>query len=108
MKNLDENFDAILITGPTASGKSALALRLARERNGVVINADSNWDDARKLVHDGDADGVSIGRLFISNPDLVKRIALGTALNEGDTSTFYAGGAEGYLDYPTLEEAQAA
>lgn len=41
MKNLDENFDAILITGPTASGKSALALRLARERNGVVINADS-------------------------------------------------------------------
>ncbi|NWJ26620.1 tRNA (adenosine(37)-N6)-dimethylallyltransferase MiaA [Rhizobium sp. RM] len=41
MKNLDENFDAILITGPTASGKSALALRLARERGGVVINADS-------------------------------------------------------------------
>ncbi len=41
MKNLDQNFDAILITGPTASGKSALALRLARERNGVVINADS-------------------------------------------------------------------
>ncbi|HMO29262.1 tRNA (adenosine(37)-N6)-dimethylallyltransferase MiaA [Enterovirga sp.] len=32
---------AILIAGPTASGKSALALRLARERGGVVINADS-------------------------------------------------------------------
>jgi tRNA dimethylallyltransferase len=32
---------AVLIAGPTASGKSALALRLARERNGVVINADS-------------------------------------------------------------------
>ncbi|WP_312809392.1 tRNA (adenosine(37)-N6)-dimethylallyltransferase MiaA [Agrobacterium cavarae] len=41
MKNLDEPFDAILITGPTASGKSALALRLAREHGGVVINADS-------------------------------------------------------------------
>ncbi|WP_320200421.1 tRNA (adenosine(37)-N6)-dimethylallyltransferase MiaA [Agrobacterium sp. rho-13.3] len=41
MKNLDDEFDAILITGPTASGKSALALRLARENNGVVINADS-------------------------------------------------------------------
>ena len=35
------NYDAILITGPTASGKSALALRLAREADAVVINADS-------------------------------------------------------------------
>jgi tRNA dimethylallyltransferase len=32
---------AVLIAGPTASGKSALALRLAHERNGVIINADS-------------------------------------------------------------------
>lgn len=31
----------ILIAGPTASGKSALALRLAREHDGVVINADA-------------------------------------------------------------------
>ena len=31
----------ILIAGPTASGKSALALRLAGELNGIVINADS-------------------------------------------------------------------
>ncbi|RWX79380.1 tRNA (adenosine(37)-N6)-dimethylallyltransferase MiaA [Neorhizobium lilium] len=41
MMSLDENIDAILITGPTASGKSALAVRLAQEANGVVINADS-------------------------------------------------------------------
>jgi tRNA dimethylallyltransferase len=32
---------AVLICGPTASGKSALALELAREFGGVVINADS-------------------------------------------------------------------
>ncbi len=32
---------ALLIAGPTASGKSALALDVARRRNGVVINADS-------------------------------------------------------------------
>lgn len=32
---------ALLIAGPTASGKSALALKLARERNGIVINADA-------------------------------------------------------------------
>ena len=32
---------AILIAGPTASGKSALAIRLARALGGVVVNADS-------------------------------------------------------------------
>lgn len=32
---------AILIAGPTASGKSALALKLARETGGVIVNADS-------------------------------------------------------------------
>jgi tRNA dimethylallyltransferase len=32
---------AVLIAGPTASGKSRLALELARQHNGVVINADS-------------------------------------------------------------------
>lgn len=33
--------NAILIAGPTASGKSALALRLAKERDGYIVNADS-------------------------------------------------------------------
>ena len=33
--------NAILIAGPTASGKSALALKLARETGGVIVNADS-------------------------------------------------------------------
>lgn len=41
MRNLDRKRDAILITGPTASGKSALAVRLAVEHDGVVVNADS-------------------------------------------------------------------
>jgi tRNA dimethylallyltransferase len=34
-------FDAVLIAGPTASGKSALALKLARDFGCAVINADS-------------------------------------------------------------------
>ena len=41
MRNLDREQDAILITGPTASGKSALAVRLAARHGGVVVNADS-------------------------------------------------------------------
>lgn len=41
MENLEQDMDAILITGPTASGKSALAVKLAQRHGGVVINADS-------------------------------------------------------------------
>ena len=32
---------AVIVAGPTASGKSALALALAMQFDGVVINADS-------------------------------------------------------------------
>jgi tRNA dimethylallyltransferase len=37
----DDSSNAVLIAGPTASGKSALALALAQNNGGVVINADS-------------------------------------------------------------------
>lgn len=42
----------LLIAGPTASGKSALALEFARARNGVIINADSMqvYSDLRILT----------------------------------------------------------
>ena len=33
--------DAYLLAGPTASGKSAVAALLARERNAVILSADS-------------------------------------------------------------------
>jgi tRNA dimethylallyltransferase len=39
--SLSDNSKAVLIAGPTASGKSALALELAQATGGVVINADS-------------------------------------------------------------------
>jgi len=39
--NSPDDSKAVLIAGPTASGKSALALELAQKTGGVVINADS-------------------------------------------------------------------
>ncbi len=38
---MQNHIRAILIAGPTASGKSALAIRLANDLSGVIINADS-------------------------------------------------------------------
>ena len=41
MTQLSSSTDYIILAGPTASGKSALALDLAAEIDGVIINADS-------------------------------------------------------------------
>jgi N-ethylmaleimide reductase len=57
---------------------------------------------------EGISDAISFGRPFISNPDLVERNRSGAALAKGDEGTFYSGGARGYVDYPRLEEAEAA
>lgn len=74
----------------------------------IVINSDYDWTDARARVAGGHADAVSIGRLFIANPDLVTRLAANAPLNAGDPGSFYSGGAEGYTDYPSLAEQEAA
>ncbi|MDB5773596.1 MAG: N-ethylmaleimide reductase [Burkholderia sp.] len=54
------------------------------------------------------ADLVAFGQLFLANPDLVERFKRSAALNTPDPNTFYGGGAEGYIDYPTLDATQAA
>ena len=41
MAQLNSSADYIILAGPTASGKSAIALDLAAEIDGVIINADS-------------------------------------------------------------------
>lgn len=56
-------------------------------------------------IASGEADLVSYGKLFIANPDLPLRFKLNTSLNAPDPSTFYGGGVEGYIDYPTLAQA---
>lgn len=41
MSSRTDDTNAVLIAGPTASGKSALALALARKTGGIIINTDS-------------------------------------------------------------------
>ena len=97
---------------PTASGSIPTApvspAMRAHYSGRIVINSDSDWTDARAKIAHGHADAVSIGRLFIANPDLVKRIATDAPLNGDDPKTYYAGGPQGYVDYPVLEEQAAA
>ena len=74
----------------------------------ILLNSDYDGPKARARMAEGIADGISFGRPFISNPDLVHRIAVGAMLSPGDEATYYSGAAAGYVDYPTYDETQAA
>ncbi|WP_232222500.1 hypothetical protein [Paracoccus sphaerophysae] len=73
----------------------------------VIANEGLTPQTAAGLVERGEADAVAFGRDFIATPDLVARVRGGLALNAPDPSTFYVGGARGYTDYPTADEASA-
>ncbi|WP_313809079.1 alkene reductase [Sphingobium sp.] len=73
----------------------------------LILNSDYDLERAQQDLASGLADGVSFGRAFIANPDLPKRLRVSAPLNSPDMATFYSQGAEGYLDYPALED-QAA
>lgn len=57
---------------------------------------------ANTYLNQGKADLFAFGRPFISNPDLVARLALGAALAALKPETLYGGGGEGYIDYRAL------
>ena len=63
---------------------------------------------ALDAVASGAADLVAIGKPFISNPDLVRRLREDAPLAKWVQATLYGGGAAGYTDYPTLESSLAA
>jgi N-ethylmaleimide reductase len=59
-------------------------------------------ESAKAVVAAGLADAVAFGRMYISNPDLVKKIEEGRPLTKYNRATFYGGGEKGYTDYPTV------
>ena len=70
-------------------------------RGKLIGNVGMDAERANRLIGEGLADMVAFGRPFISNPDLVARLASGAPLAEVDWSTVYAAGSHGYTDYPT-------
>ncbi|MCY1163936.1 MAG: alkene reductase [Pseudomonadota bacterium] len=78
------------------------AYRSAGGKGAWMVNNGYDKSLAEKAVADG-ADLVAFGVPFIANPDLVERLRSNAALNKPDKTTFYGGGARGYIDYPTLD-----
>lgn len=112
-----------LIAGPTASGKSALALRLARATGGEIINADALqlYRDLRVLtarpsedeealaphhlfgVADA-ADGWSVGRWLRAARDVLTKVQ-GPAIFVGGTGLYFKALTEGLAEIPPVPKA---
>jgi tRNA dimethylallyltransferase len=116
-------YDAVLIAGPTASGKSALALALAEATGGIVINADSmqvyrevrilsarpSEDDVAHAPHllyghIGAEERYSVGRYQI---DAAAALAEARAQNRlpifvGGTGLYFAALTEGLAEIPAV------
>ncbi len=72
--------------------------------NGILIAAGNyTAKTATDVIKDGLVDLVAFGRPFIANPDLIERFKMAYPLSEGDPSTYYQGGDEGYIDYPVFK-----
>jgi len=66
----------------------------------IVANGGFEPGTAANAVEEGEADAISFGRYFVSNPDLPRRIREELPLAAYDRDTFYTFEAKGYTDYP--------
>jgi N-ethylmaleimide reductase len=59
---------------------------------------------AEAAIAEKHADAIAFGRIFISNPDLPRRLQQGYPITPYNRATFYGGEAAGYTDYPVYDE----
>jgi N-ethylmaleimide reductase len=72
---------------------------------GILISAGGfAGASAEAAIAAGHADAIAFGRIFISNPDLPRRLREGLPLTPYNRKTFYGGEEAGYTDYPAHDE----
>jgi N-ethylmaleimide reductase len=77
--------------------------------SGVLISAGGfTGETAEAAIAAGHADAIAFGRIFISNPDLPRRLREGYPLTPYNRATFYGGEEKGYTDYPAYGELEQA
>jgi N-ethylmaleimide reductase len=76
---------------------------------GVLMTAGGfSGETAAAAIAAGHADAIAFGRIFISNPDLPRRLHQGLPLTPYNRATFYGGEEAGYTDYPVYGELERA
>src|SRR5262249_116694 len=94
------------ISAREALGDDRIGPQLKEAFGGPYIaNEKFTKETAQQVLDAGEADAVAWGKLFIANPDLVRRFRMNAPLNEPNPATFYAKGTTGYTDYPALDAA---
>ncbi|SKB06714.1 2,4-dienoyl-CoA reductase [Prosthecobacter debontii] len=84
-------------------GPDSIGPELKKAFGGIyVANEKFTLASGNQALAEGHADAIAFGVPFIANPDLPERFRQHAALNPADPTTFYADGAKGYTDYPTL------
>jgi len=77
--------------------------------SGKLISAGGfTGEAADAAIAAGHADAIAFGRIFISNPDLPRRLQHGYPLTPYNRATFYGGEEKGYTDYPAHDELEQA
>ncbi|HEX7861344.1 MAG TPA: alkene reductase [Verrucomicrobiae bacterium] len=77
-------------------------------KGSLIVNGGYEKGTATHALAEGEGDLVAFGSPFIANPDLVERYRENHPLNAVRDVGLYGGSAEGYVDYPALEEAITA
>ena len=70
----------------------------------LIINDSYEPAEANQALAEGRGDAVAFGRRFITNPDLVDRIAGGYELASTRADHIYDPGPQGYIDFPTRSD----
>ncbi|MCJ2182539.1 alkene reductase [Novosphingobium sp. 1949] len=81
------------------------ALARALFPNLILVAGNYTKERAQWVLEKNYADMVAFGRLFLANPDLPRRLRDDLPLNALQPDFLFGGGAQGYVDYPRLEEA---
>lgn len=74
--------------------------RVVAPKVALMLDGGLDREKATNLIASGIVDLAGFGQPFISNPDLVSRLRNKHPLAPADRSTYYTGGAKGYIDYP--------
>ncbi|CAM2187657.1 N-ethylmaleimide reductase [Paraburkholderia sacchari] len=69
-------------------------------RTAIIVAGGMTRERADDLLAREIIDLAAFGQLFIANPDLVARLRNDWPLATPDRSTYYGGGATGFIDYP--------